>query len=106
MLPESQTHWHQSAGSRRGCPLVNLGFGAIRICRHARLRSGMHGLLRLRVPREPVVMHVALFLGHAANDDGRLRGAERVVGNLDTGPGDVGAVLAVAASVHIETVAH
>ena len=51
------------------------------------------------------MVHVALLLRLAADHDGRLRRAERVVVDLDGRAGDVRAVLAVAAAVHVEAVA-
>ena len=55
--------------------------------------------------REPVVEHSACLLGNAADDHGRLRGAEGVVVDEDLRPGDVGVVLAVASAVHVKAMA-
>jgi len=55
--------------------------------------------------QEPVVMHVALFLRHAANHDGSLRGPEGVVVYFDRRTCNVGSVFAIAAAVHVEAMA-
>lgn len=57
------------------------------------------------VSEEPVVENPAGIQGDAADDHGFLRGPEGVVVNEDLRAGDVRAVLAVTAAVHVEAVA-
>ena len=56
------------------------------------------------VLEKPVMVDFALFLRDAADNDGSLRRTERIVIDFNGRSGDICAVFAIPASVHVKAV--
>lgn len=56
------------------------------------------------MPDKPVLAHITSVFGDATDNHRGLLGPERVVVNLDRCARDIGAILMIASTVHVETV--
>ncbi len=82
-----------------------LWFVSVSVVKHLGLAGRAHSLLGFAVSWEPVVVHLTLLFGYAANHHRSLPGPEGIVIDIDRCSRDVRTILAITSPVHVETMA-